>query len=81
MAIHSTILAWRISWTEEAAGYSPWGHKELDMTEHLTFSYFFSLFICVSYVKFYVLYFARCFLLNLSVLCFFLLCLFFALSS
>ena len=24
MAIHSNILAWRISWTEEPGGYSPW---------------------------------------------------------
>ena len=29
MATHSSILAWRIPWTEEP-GYSPWGHKELD---------------------------------------------------
>ena len=27
-ATHSSILAWRIPWTD-----SPWGHKELDMTE------------------------------------------------
>ena len=27
------ILAWRIPWTEEPAGYSPWGNKESDMTE------------------------------------------------
>ena len=33
MATHSCILAWRIPWTEELAGYSPWSHKELDMTE------------------------------------------------
>ena len=34
MATHSSILAWRIPWTERSlAGYSPWGHKELDMTE------------------------------------------------
>ena len=32
-ANHSNILAWRIPWTEEAVGYSPWGFKELDMTE------------------------------------------------
>ena len=32
MAIHSSILAWRIPWTEEP-GYSPWGHKESDTTE------------------------------------------------
>ena len=28
MAIHFSILAWRIPWTEEPGGYSPWGHKE-----------------------------------------------------
>ena len=34
MATHSSSLAWRIPWTEEpGVGYSPWGHKELDMTE------------------------------------------------
>ena len=33
MAPHSSILAWRIPWTEEMAGYSPWGHKELDTAE------------------------------------------------
>ena len=35
---HSSILAWRIRWTEELAGYSPQGQKELDMTEQLTLS-------------------------------------------
>ena len=25
MATHSSILAWRIPWTEEPGGYSPWG--------------------------------------------------------
>ena len=33
MATHSSILAWRIPWTENLAGYSPKGHKESDMTE------------------------------------------------
>ena len=35
MATHSSILAWRIPWAAEQSlvGYSPWGHKELDMTE------------------------------------------------
>ena len=32
MAIHSSILASKIPWTEEP-GCSPWGCKELDMTE------------------------------------------------
>ena len=36
MAIHSSILPWKIPWTEEPGGYSPWGHKELDMTEQLS---------------------------------------------
>ena len=27
MAARSSILAWRIPWTEALAGYSPWGHK------------------------------------------------------
>ena len=36
MATHSSILAWRIPWTEEPVGYSPWGHKESDTTERLT---------------------------------------------
>ena len=33
MATHSSILAWRIPWTEEAGGYSSWGLKESDVTE------------------------------------------------
>ena len=32
MATHSSILAWRIPWTEEPGGHSPWGRKELDTT-------------------------------------------------
>ena len=32
---HSNTLAWISPWTEEPNGlYSPWGHKERDMTEH-----------------------------------------------
>ena len=33
MATHSSILAWRIPWTEEPGGYCPWGLKESDTTE------------------------------------------------
>ena len=43
MATHSSILAWRIPWT-----VSPWGHKELDMTEYLSLSF---LSGCVSKVR------------------------------
>ena len=32
MATHSSILAWRIPWTEKPSGL----HKESDMTEQLT---------------------------------------------
>ena len=35
MATHSSILTWKIPWTEEPAGYSLWGRKELDMTARL----------------------------------------------
>ena len=32
METHSTVLAWKIRWTEEPGGYSPRGRKELDVT-------------------------------------------------
>ena len=35
MATHSSILAWRIPWTEEPGGLHPWGLEELDTTEQL----------------------------------------------
>ena len=44
MATYSSILAWRIPWTEEPGSYSPVGQKEMDMTEatehspHIVFS-------------------------------------------
>ena len=41
MASHSSILAWRIPWPESLVGYSPWGHKESDMTEWLKLSLHF----------------------------------------
>ena len=42
MAIHSSILAWRIPWTEELGGLQSTGRKESDMTERLHFH------ICIS---------------------------------
>ena len=39
MANHSSVLAWRIPWTEEPGRPQSIGHKELDMTEmteHMT---------------------------------------------
>ena len=32
IAIHSSILAWKIPWTEEPGGLQSMGSKELDMT-------------------------------------------------
>jgi len=29
MATHSSILAWKIPWTEEPGGYSPWAQKRV----------------------------------------------------
>ena len=34
MATHSSILAWKIPWTEDPGRpQCPWGHREWDMTE------------------------------------------------
>ena len=33
MATHSSILDWKIPWTEEPCGYNLWSHKESDRTE------------------------------------------------
>ena len=35
MAAHSSVLAWRIPWTEDLAGPIPWGRKESDITEEI----------------------------------------------
>ena len=36
MATHSSILAWRIPWTEEPGVLQSMGHKESDRTEQQT---------------------------------------------
>ena len=33
MAIHSSILSWKLLWTEDPRGYSPWGCKESDRSD------------------------------------------------
>ena len=52
MAIHSSILAWKIPWTEEPG--RPWGRKESDMTEvtehALTHDMLLLLLSCFSHV-------------------------------
>ena len=35
MATHSSILAWKISWSEELHGVQSRGCKKSDMTEHI----------------------------------------------
>ena len=39
MATHSSILAWRILWTEELGGLQSMGHKESYMTKRLHFHF------------------------------------------
>ena len=53
MAINSNILAWKILWTEEATGYSPWGHKETAMTQCLSICVCVCVCVCV-YVYVYI---------------------------
>jgi len=45
MATHSSVLAWRIPWTEE-----PWGHKESDTLEwlHMCCDYTFQMLLISS---------------------------------
>ena len=38
MATHSSILTWKIPWTEKPVGLQTVGSQELDMTEPLTVS-------------------------------------------
>ena len=40
MATHSSILAWRIPWTEEFGGLQSTGRKESGTTERLHFYYY-----------------------------------------
>ena len=39
MATHSSILAWRMPWTEELGGLQSTGRKESDTTERLHFHF------------------------------------------
>ena len=36
LATHSSILVWRIPWTEELGRLHPWSLKESDTAEHWT---------------------------------------------
>ena len=39
MATHSSILAWRIPWTVELVGYSPWVAKSRTQLSDFTFTF------------------------------------------
>ena len=62
MATHSSILAWKTPWTEEPGRlYSPWGHKESDVTERLTHIFlgllrFFSLRVLFKFEKYWMMH-------------------------
>ena len=60
MATNSSSLAWRIPWTEEPSRlHTPWGCKESDTTEQLTFNcvyIYLSHYVCVQRIYVYVLY-------------------------
>ena len=48
MASHSSIIAWRIPWTEEPGRLnSPWGHKESDMTKQLSPFFTYAILILI----------------------------------
>ena len=49
MATHSSILAWRIPWTEELGGLQS-GHKESDTTERLHFHFH----TCITGIQLYL---------------------------
>ena len=55
MATHSSILAWRIPWTECLAGYSPQSHKESDTTGATENA-------CIAFTKHFQVYYNICFL-------------------
>ena len=51
MATHSSILPWRIPWTEELGGLQSTGRKESDTTERLLFHFnFCMLFLFLNYL-------------------------------
>ena len=45
MATHSSILAWRIPWTEEPGGLQSTGRKESDSTERLHFHFHVNIWV------------------------------------
>ena len=54
MAIHSSILVWRIHRQRSLAGHSAWGHKESDTTEGHTHTHWFP--VCWAIPPFHILH-------------------------
>ena len=60
MATHSSILAWRTSWTEEPSRLQSVGHKELDRTEHtchkiyICILYMYKTYLHIHYIVYYI---------------------------
>jgi len=51
MATHSSILVWKIPWTDEPGGLSPWGCQESNTTEATEHSSMhFSTKLCACYI-------------------------------
>ena len=54
MATHSSILSWRIPWTEGLVGSSPWGCQELHTPERLksnaTIAPVYKVDVCMCYI-------------------------------
>ena len=44
MATHSSILAWKCHGQRSLAAYSPWGHRDSEMTEH-TYTAIFAILL------------------------------------
>ena len=48
MVTHSSILAWRIPWTEKpGAGYSPWVAKSWTRLSDFTFTFYYKISVYV----------------------------------
>ena len=73
MVAHSSILAWKISWTEKSSRYCPWGHIEVDTTEQLTLLFHFHILadICHLLLFFYssIIYCTSTYLIPSYILC------------
>ena len=48
MSIHSRILAWKFHGQRRLAGYSPWVHKDSDMTEHVHMILYYQIMYLLS---------------------------------